>query len=221
MKIYVFVFLSFANVFSCLYGQERQQTFIAEITRVYNSNQCQFQRESEKVMKKYLESQEERKGWKKSEQYNFLFMPQLLLRRSRRLYENIDSTNLIQYFNPRSMFYHRAFVSVDSQFIGQIFDHNIRGMKKQFRPKPQIDSYVFERLFKQLVAINPDIVFTVQNIEGYFFIKENRIFVLAGGDRGRDFVIYCIDEYTEKNREIIFDFWFRYTPRVRYVMTCC
>jgi len=223
------------------HAQERHQSFIMEFKNVYTRNIEAFQRKSEDAFQRRYEvfgniSEEgirslevrlndiQKKIDSTQSEVSFLFIPQLLLRNSRRLYRDIDTTNLVKYLDPQSMFYYRTLVSLDSLFIGDIrggypghplcmFRYDI------FLPKPRVDNFPFERLYNQLRDINPDMVFTVQNIGWYFFIKDNHLFALRPMRVG-DFIIYSIDEYTEKFSNQIFDVFFRFTPRVMPIGTC-
>ena len=215
MKAYICVFLCFMSV-SFTQAQEKYQSFIKELTTVYDKKKKTFQRESQQTMQDYLQSNQ---GNVKNQQerYDFLFIPELLLKKSKKLYKDIDSTNLVQYFDSKSMFYHRTLVSIDSSYVGHIEVRNFKNVEYIFWPKPFVDNFIYERLYKQLVAINPDMVFTVQNVGWFFFIKDNSLFALAGGGRDEDFLVYTIDEYTEDYRRYIF-FIFRYTPRLKTIL---
>ncbi|GHT79317.1 hypothetical protein AGMMS50262_22840 [Bacteroidia bacterium] len=152
--------------------------------------------------------------WKKTKndsirpKYDYLFIPEILLKKSKKLYQNIDSTNLVQYFNPKSMYYHQTLVSVDSAYVGDIRAWGSKVGVNDYDPKPKVDDFVYEILYKNLLEIKPDVVFQVRN-GGYFFIRQNKLFALFPLYEP---VVYPIDEYTEKFKDDIF-FLFGYEPR--------
>ena len=217
MKAYIFVFLYSMNIL-VTQAQEEYQSFIKEFTNVYDKKKKTFQRESQKAMQDYLHSNRDNTK-NQQNRYDFLFIPELLLKKSKKLYENIDSTNLVQYFDPKSMFYHLTLVSSNSLYIGEIRGWYPEVGKNQFSPKPENGNFIFERLYKQLTDINPDMVFTVQNVGEFFFIKENCLYVLEREKRDGDFMIYTIDEYTKIYRDNIFDVFFRYEPRLKPIIS--
>lgn len=114
------------------------------------------------------------------------------------------------------MYLEEAFVSVDSAYIGDIYSTYPK--EEVFSGKPITKDHFYELVYKELIKISPDIVFTIQNVGEFFFIKRNKVFALTWeGNRIVKFDTYPIDEYTKKNKDLIFDAFFRYTPRVPYI----
>jgi len=119
------------------------------------------------------------------------------------------------------MYYDKILVSVDSLYVGDIFDYYNKRIKNQFTPNLNVEN-TFRILHRQLISLKPDMVFTVQNISGFFYIKENRLFVLWGVDPYGDFIVNTIDEFTEKEKEKNFDsIIFYYKPRMKWIKVCC
>jgi hypothetical protein len=201
------------SIFS--YSQEKYQSFIDEITNIYYKNLPKLQQELDKVMNNYIKFHEE-KGEDKQSRYSYLPIPELLLKKSKKLYHNIDSTNIVQYFDTQTMFYSHALVFIDSTYVGEIDAWSLNTGENIFYPKPPNGNF-YSHLHKQLVAIKPDIVFTVQNILGYYFIKENKLYVLDYQRNTNDFIIYSIDSYTEIFKNKIF-FLFKYEPRLKRII---
>jgi len=219
MKTYIILVLCFMSISLFSFAQEKYQPFILAFTKNYNNKWQEFQRESDKALKDYKNLKQgiidENKELNK---YNYIFIPELLLRKSKNLYKIIDSTNLVQYFDPQSVFYHRTLVSADSLYIGDIISLYTKSVKNEFTLKPNVNNFIFEQLYKKLAEINPDMVFTVQNIEGYFFIKEKNLYVLNRERANVNFQIYSIDEYTDKFKRMIFSTFFHYVPRMKYII---
>jgi hypothetical protein len=182
-----------------MYSQEKYNSFIIDVQKVFATNQLDYQKLSNNVMEKHFDREY-------SDNVSFIFIPELLLKKSKKLYNKIDTTNVIKYFDAQSMFYHKILVYSDT-LIGQIWSHSKNINKYQSKSNNSFDS-----LFIKLKAIKPEIIFTVQNINGYFYIKNNEIYVLC------DCITYTIDSYTEKFREELFTVFFHYQPREKYIV---
>jgi len=209
-KVYLIFLFSFICV--SLYSQDKYQSFIIELTQVYDRNCQKFQKESKKAMKHYYKAQKEQL------QFDYLFIPEVLLKKSKTLYIEIDSTDIVKYIDPYSMFYYQTLVGSDCSYIGKIISkYPIR--KNEYEPKPTINNYVYELAYKKFIEIKPDIVFTVQNIGEYFFIKDNELFALTrkSGTFDDNFIVYHIDEYIKIFKEDIFAPIFRYVPRIELI----
>lgn len=208
MKKYIIIIVSFFCI--SLYSQEKYQPFIQEMKEVYTRNLPEFQRKAEEAMLKSPEIKD------KIPKTGLLFIPELLLKKSKKLYLKIDSTNLVQYLDPRSMYFEQALVSINSIYIGKV--ESMYPKKEKYNRRPKTDYYIFEQIYNQLLEINPDITFYVQNVSYLLFIKENKLYALTWTRKEEgEFTVYPIDEYVEKFREDVFNVGFRYTPRVPYI----
>lgn len=215
MKKIIIYFCLFTSLLP-LYSQTNHKDFIIEIEKFYGKNQNQFLKKSEKIMKKYAE---EVGIINSGNKFEYIYIPELLLKKANSLYRIIDSTNVVQYFDPKSMCYNQTFVSKDSAFFGKIVTCFLgHTQKSEFNIKPPVQNYFSERIYDKLKEIDPEVVFTVQNINGYFYVKNRVLFVLYY-NRGEDRIIdFTIEDYTHKYKEDIF-FLFKFTPRVRTVVT--
>jgi hypothetical protein len=201
------------SIFS--YSQEKYQPFIDEIVGVYYKNLQQFQQISDKTMQNYFKSQREKKRHQQS-RYSYLPIPELLLKKSKKLYRSIDSTNIVQYFDNQSLFYSHTLVFTDSIYVGEIEAWSLKIRENKFYPVPK-DGNFYSNLYNKIAEIKPDVVFTVQNIPGYYFIQENQLYVLDYQKKTNSFIIYSIDEYTKIFKDKIF-FLFKYEPRLKPII---
>jgi len=211
-RFYLILLLLFQNCI-LLFSQEKYNFFINEFSRFYENKKTQFQIFSEKAIKQYYLKNE---SDFMTEDFKILSIPEILLKKSKKIYQNIDSTNLVQYFDAKSMFYNLTLVYRDSTYLGTVLSKN--NTNNEYLPKPQVEEFVYENLFLKLSEIQPDIIFTVQNINGYFLIKEKKIFVLHSSNLCSTYKIYSMDEYTEKFKSDIFTIFFHYEPRIKNII---
>ncbi|MDO9152781.1 MAG: hypothetical protein Q7U47_03580 [Paludibacter sp.] len=191
------------------YSQVDYNPFISQLKYIYAENSNKYCVLSKKVMSNYY-------GNKSIKCLTYTFIPELLLNRDNDIYKNIDSTNIVKYFDGKSLFFHKALVARNNNFVGVIWSYTSN--KNRFNPKPDIRNFIFENLFIKLNEIKPDIIFTVQNIDGYFYIKDNELFVLDFSRNENFFTKYTLIEFTRIYKDDIFSPFFYFTPRVKNIL---
>lgn len=191
------------------HSQVDNNSFITEIKKNYARNFNKYSIISNNVMSDCY-------GNKSIKCLTYTFIPELLLKRDKDIYKNIDSVNIVKYLRCKSMFYHKTLVAKNNSFIGVIWSYTSN--KNRFNPKPNINNFIFENLFFKLNEIKPDIIFTVQNIDGYFYIKDNELFVMDFSRNEKKFTEYSVIEFTCLYKDDIFTPFFFFTPRVKNIL---
>jgi hypothetical protein len=211
MKIKIFFFLIFFIVYNVIQSQIREDLFISEIEKVYSFKKYNFKVESEKNLECFLKNDTNSDLTK----YHFLFIPELLLKKSKKLYKNIDSTSVAKYFDPKSMFYHETLVLADTNYVGTIVEWYSDG-NKICVPDYRTDER--SSLLKKIDEYQVEIIFTVQYFPDFFYIKDGKIYSLVNIEEKNNkysFISCSIHDYFIKYKSEIFMYY--YKPRVKSI----
>ncbi len=186
--------LLFTVLFLCVglgYSQNvTEQEFIKQLTEIYNKRKDTFSKQSESTMGK-----ERLNG-----DFDYIIHPYINSKSDKKLYKNIDSTNLIKYLEPKSLGYWGAFVIEDNNLKGII-----RIMKKNTYEFSPFISQKNNNLYLLLNDIKPDIIFHILGLPGEYFIKDGAVYVIELNEKLENCEVYPINEFVSKNREWIFD----------------
>jgi len=192
------------------YSQKNEIDFVDKYIAKYRQNELKYKQKANKAIDDYNKRHPESAVNKDSVEY--LVIPCLLMKRDKKLYEKIDTFNLLKYYDISSMYFNEVLVHQGDSLIGVIND----GMRDA-DPQKLLEDFsrfsvrngYYDR-FKRIYDFGTEYVFAVQN-QGYFLVKDSRLYV-----SGRQY--YSIEEYVNLFKTDIYDFLFRYFPRSKPII---
>ena len=205
----IFFAMLFLIIKGIVYSQEKYTSFVDEMQYTFEKKKRGFENVSNRAIEKHFAKFT-------MPQHEYIYVVGLLLKKSKTLYETIDSTNMVQYFDPKTMFLTLVIVHDGYSYLGDISEHG--RWRYIYNPKPNVFLF-YEKLLHAIKEIQPEIVFEVQNVGRFFYIKDGELYALYSLGRGKPLVTCTIDEYTQQFKDDIFDpLSFKYLPRIHEVI---